>query len=208
MFNASEVEKFISACRPLAAVSHETIHSLKAYAELLEKWQQRINLVSTATLKGAWERHFLDSAQLLPHIPESANIVDIGSGAGFPGLVLAAFGHTVTMIESDQKKVAFMQEVTRAAGIKTARFENSRIEKATPLPADYVTARALADVQKLLDYAEPYMNLGAKCLFLKGDRLNEELTLAAQKWHMDFSISQSITDPKASVLLIRKASRV
>lgn len=201
-------EAFLKAMELVASVSHETETRLRTYAELLVKWQARINLVSNTTLPELWGRHFLDSAQLVAHLPAGSKVIDLGSGAGFAGLVIAAFGYEVTMVESDQKKVAFMMEVARQASISTARFENVRIEKATPQKADYVTARALADVSQLLEYAEPYIQMGAQCLFLKGDRVNEELTLASQKWHMDFDVSPSLTDPQASVLLIRKASRV
>lgn len=200
-------DDFIAACRPFVAVSHETIHRLKIYADLLAKWQTKINLVSASTLPDLWHRHFLDSAQLVKFFPAESVIADIGSGAGFPGLVLAAFGYRVTMIESDQKKVAFMAEVVRQAGIKTASFQNCRIEKANIFKVDIVTARALADVSQLLDYAAPFMGLGAKGLFLKGSHVTEELTLAAQKWHMDTDVSPSLTDPDASVLLVRKATR-
>lgn len=201
-------EAFARACAGFTSVSHETLAAITIYADLLVKWQSRINLVSNTTLPDLWERHFLDSAQMVAHLPTGSRLVDLGSGAGFPGLVLAAFGYPVTLIESDQKKVAFMMEVARQSGIKTARFENQRIEKATPIEADFVTARALADVGQLLEYAEPYMKTGAQALFLKGDRVNEELTLASTKWHIDFQVSPSLTDPKAAVLLIRKASRV
>lgn len=208
--------QFAAACAPFANVSHETMARLQTYADLLEKWQARINLVSKATLPDLWRRHFLDSAQLLAYLPDPAiapaRIADLGSGAGFPGLVLAAFGHQVTMVESDQRKVAFMSEVARQAGIASASFLNQRIESAKPFKVDFVTARALADTALLLEYSEPFLALGqpgeTQALYLKGDKINEELTFVSKGWHTDHMVTPSLTDPNGSVLLIRKASRV
>jgi 16S rRNA (guanine527-N7)-methyltransferase len=133
-------------------VSRETIQSLRVYANLLEKWNKTINLVSKSTINHMWERHFLDSAQLWPHIPENAKtLVDIGSGAGFAGLVLAIIGKEknpnlrVVLIESDTRKCAFMRNVSRETNINV-EIITKRIEEVDDLKADVVTARALATV--------------------------------------------------------------
>lgn len=209
MNKINNINDFLQAASPHFPVSHETANKLKMYASLLEKWQQKINLVSPSTIPDLWLRHFLDSAQLIKHLPkEKTKIMDFGSGAGFPGLVLAAFGHDIAVIESDQKKVAFMQEVARVAEIKTVTFFAERIEN---LPIQqgvkFITARALAPLEALLDYAYPHLVLGAEALFLKGDDAAEELTLAGKKWHMDFVCYPSQTEPSATVLHIRKAVR-
>lgn len=208
MPNLNSADDFMAAATGHFLVSHETLARLKIYAELLEKWQPKINLVSATTIPFMWERHFFDSAQLVKYLPNTpASIVDFGSGAGFPGLVLAAFDYQVTLIESDQKKTAFMQEVAAKAGLKNIRFINKRIEEISPFKVDFISARALSGLSGLLGYAAPYLALGAQALFLKGAEVNEELTLAQEKWHIDYSLHSSLSDKKAKLVHIRKASR-
>ena len=162
-------------------VSRETLASLSAYVALLEKWQPRINLVSSATLPDIWQRHILDSAQLLPHLPvvpahQRCQILDIGSGAGFPGLVLAILGAgDVQLIESDQRKAVFLQTVVRELGL-SVRVSNQRIETLPACQPDVITARALAALPKLISLIEPQLHNGLTCLFLKGASVDEELT--------------------------------
>ncbi len=162
-------------------VSRETLASLSAYVALLEKWQPRINLVSPATLTEIWHRHILDSAQLLPYLPvvsvhQRCQILDIGSGAGFPGLVLAILGAgDVQLVESDQRKAVFLQTVIRELGL-TARVSNQRIETLPACQPDVITARALAALPKLISLITPQLHNGLTCLFLKGASVDEELT--------------------------------
>ena len=162
-------------------VSRETLASLSAYVDLLEKWQHRINLVSSATLPDIWHRHILDSAQLLPHLPvisthQRCQILDIGSGAGFPGLVLAILGAgDVQLVESDQRKAVFLQTVIRELGL-SARVINPRIETLPTIQPDVITARALAALPKLISLIAPQLHDGLTCLFLKGASVDEELT--------------------------------
>lgn len=159
-------------------VSRETIDQLTLYLALLEKWQPRINLVSSSTLADAWRRHVLDSAQLVSFLPENdVHILDIGSGAGFPGLVLSIItGNRLTLVESDQRKTVFLQTVIRELGL-TASVKNARIEVIPTLGADIVTARALASVERLLKLLERQLPSVERCLFLKGATLQEELTV-------------------------------
>ena len=128
------------------------------YLELLGRWQRAINLVGPATLADPWRRHVLDFGQLLAHLPAPAGpLVDLGSGAGFPGLVLALLGvPEVALIESDRRKAAFLREVARATGAEVA-VHAERIEVCTPWPAAVVTARALAPLPRLLPLAEPFL---------------------------------------------------
>ena len=162
-------------------VSRETLASLTAYVALLEKWQPRINLVSSATLPDIWHRHILDSAQLLPHLPvvpahQRCQILDIGSGAGFPGLVLAILGvGDVQLVESNQRKTVFLQTVIRELGL-SARVTNQRIETLPACQPDVITARALAALPKLMSLIAPQLHNGLTCLFLKGGSVDEELT--------------------------------
>jgi len=161
----------------LLNVSRETIEKFQAYLTLLEKWQRRINLVSNSTLAEAWQRHILDSGQLAAHYPpQTKHILDVGSGAGFPGLVLAIMGGvTVDLVESDQRKAVFLSTVIRELGLP-AKVHNQRIETMPNLRSDVITARALASVPKLLNLIEIQLHPDCTCLFLKGASVEDELT--------------------------------
>jgi len=161
----------------LLNVSRETIEKFQAYLTLLEKWQRRINLVSNSTLAEAWQRHILDSGQLAAHYPpQTKHILDVGSGAGFPGLVLAIMGGvTVDLVESDQRKAVFLSTVIRELGLP-AKVHNQRIETMPNLRPDVISARALASVPKLLNLIETQLHHDCACLFLKGASVEDELT--------------------------------
>ena len=186
-------------------VSRETLGRLQRYAELLRAWNERVNLVGKGTLADLWRRHMLDSAQLFPLVPEGARVlVDLGSGAGFPGLVLAAMGVPVVhLIEADSRKCAFQREAARAMGI-AATVHNTRIEAAPLIEADIVTARALATLDQLLDVASRFTNERTICVFPKGRTAQDELTHARKRWTIDASLVPSRSDPEGSVLLIRR----
>lgn len=188
-------------------VSRETLANLDAYAALLTKWQPRINLVSNSTVPDLWHRHFLDSAQIHPLIAPGAKILDLGSGAGFPGLVLAIMGGvSVTLIESDSRKCTFMREAIRLTGAP-ATVVNKRIESTDLSNFDVITSRALAPLDKLLDLAAPYLTEKTQCFFLKGNKLNEELTFANQSWNIVYETIPSITDPSGCILKISEVGR-
>lgn len=189
-------------------VSRETTERLTRYAALLERWNRRINLVSQSTVPDLWVRHFQDSAQLLPHLsPQPSTIVDMGSGAGFPGLVLAALSsHTVTLIEADNRKCAFLREAAREMGV-SIEIRAQRLEKMTGIQADIVTSRALASVDELLQHAEPLLKPSGFCLFLKGNRLSAELTNANKSWHIESQTIPSATDSHGCLLRVDRFSR-
>jgi 16S rRNA (guanine527-N7)-methyltransferase len=179
-------------------VSRETLARLDRLVALLALWQRRINLVGPATLADAWTRHVLDSAQLLPHLPAGARrLVDIGSGAGFPGLVLALLGAPdVHLIESDRRKCAFLHEAARLTDAPVTVVPE-RVEAAAARlgrSADAVTARALAPLPRLVALAEPLLAPGGMLLALKGRRACEELTEARETWNMQSSRAPSWTD--------------
>ncbi len=161
----------------LLNVSRETIEKFQAYLTLLEKWQGRINLVANSTLADAWQRHILDSGQLVAYYPpQTRHILDVGSGAGFPGLVLSIMGGvTVDLVESDQRKAVFLSTVIRELGLP-AKVHNQRIEKMPKLHPDVITARAVAPVPKLLNLIETQLSSSCVCLFLKGASVEDELT--------------------------------
>lgn len=182
-------------------VSRETLASLTTYADLLKKWQNKINLVSPTTINEIWGRHFADSAQIFKYIdtPEQS-IADIGAGAGFPGMVLALMGcKNVTLIESDQRKCLFLKDVARKTGANVTIL-NQRIERVEQ-KFDLITARALADLSQLLEYVSIISDSG-KALFLKGQNSKQELNQAQSEYEFAFETYKSMTDTNASILKI------
>jgi 16S rRNA (guanine527-N7)-methyltransferase len=189
-------------------VSRETLARLKAYAGLLTDWNARHNLVAKSTLPGLWHRHIWDSAQLAPLVPESAHtLADLGSGAGFPSLVLAAMRPAlkVTLYEATTKKCDFLQAAADRMGLRVA-IRNARIEDLPPEPFDVVTARALAPLPQLLDYAHRFTGPNTVCLFLKGQNVGAELTEASKYWNMKASQVRSQTEPSAAIVTVRELS--
>lgn len=189
----------------LSGVSRETLARLEAYAELLVNWSARINLVGAATLGDLWRRHFLDSAQLLPYVPEGTrSLIDLGSGAGFPGLVLAILGVPgVELVEADSRKCAFLREAARIAAAPVT-IRNMRIELVPPHVADVVTARGCAPLDRLLPLAQRFIGPGTVCLFPKGERAAQELAASRRAWTMDVTSHDSRTDPRGIILCLRR----
>lgn len=190
-------------------VSRETQARLIRYVELLQKWQERINLVSESTLPDVWQRHILDSAQLVALAPAQPGLwVDLGSGAGFPGLVIAIMSlHHIHLIESDSRKCAFLQEVARETAT-TIHIHNCRIDAAPALKADVISARALAPLARLLGHAEKFWTENTLGLFLKGQDVELELTEATKYWNMDVEIGPSQSDQGGRILRIRNLRHV
>ena len=210
-------------------VSRETLARLNLYESLLREWQKHINLVANGTLDAVWHRHFADSAQLARLIPaEARTIVDLGSGAGFPGLVLAimragehqvAAGHgppawgpdsmpkRVVLIESDHRKAAFMREVARQVGV-AVEILSIRIEtletQSKLAPVDVVCARALAPLDRLLGLAVPLFGDDTVGLFLKGQGAQAEVDVARRQWSFDVTLVPSVTAADAGIAAIRK----
>jgi 16S rRNA (guanine527-N7)-methyltransferase len=191
--------------RSTLGVSRETLDRFSIYGELLIKWQSAINLVSDKTISDMWRRHFLDSAQLFSLLPPGTkNVLDIGSGAGFPGLVLALMGvKNLTLVESDTRKCMFLQEVLRETN-SVANIENCRIEGFTKSSFDVVTARALAPLDKLLVYAQPYFWPGTIGVFPKGRRYGSELASAKQHWQLKYSLVPSVTDASGAIIVVEE----
>ncbi|MBC6406263.1 MAG: 16S rRNA (guanine(527)-N(7))-methyltransferase RsmG [Rhodospirillales bacterium] len=189
------------------ALPQSQCRALACYEELLLHWNRSINLISRKETSDLWERHMLDSAQLLTLLPEAPagrplRIADLGSGGGFPGMVLAILGAgTVTLVESDRRKAAFLRQVSRETGAG-AEVKAERIEALGPLLAGCVTARALAPLPKLLGYVARHLLPGGRALLLKGCRREEELTEASGHWSMKVTERPSLSDPKGAVLII------
>ena len=189
-------------------VSRETRDRLTAYADLLVRWNARINLVSRPDLAQLWPRHIADSLQLAALIPQGARVVDMGSGGGFPGLVIAmATDAHVTLIESDQRKAAFLREASRVSGVRT-RVIAARIEAAEAGPADIITARALAPLPQLLQWGVRFLDKEGFCLFLKGKNADEELNAANADWRMAVTRIPSRTDADGIILRLSDIRRV
>ncbi len=204
-------------------VSRETVDRLETYASLLKRWQKTINLVAPNTLDDVWHRHFADSAQLFARIPEKArHLMDLGSGGGFPGLVLAILaaekrssnagsgGLHVTLVESDSRKAAFLREVARQTGI-AVDIMSTRIESITNsanvASVDVITARALAPLARLFELVEPLFEPRTVALFLKGKTVNEEVEGARQDWEFGLVLQESLTDADARIAVIRQLKR-
>lgn len=187
-------------------VSRETMDKLKTYADLLVKWQAKINLVGPKTIDDLWARHILDSAQIYPMLPQTAkSMVDIGCGAGFPGLVLAIMGQkNVHLIDSDARKMAFVREVAlktqTEVHIHCGRIEALEFED----KFDVVTSRALAPLDKLLGFAKPILAETGCCLFLKGQKYKEEIKEAQHGWCFDYQDHSSLSDPQGHILYIER----
>ena len=196
------------ACGAQLGVSRETLERLRVHLDLLRRWQPAINLVGPATLADPWRRHVLDSAQLAAHVPAgAADLVDLGSGAGFPGMVLALLGvRGVHLIEGDRRKAQFLREVARATGAP-ATIHAARIERMQDWPAAVVTARALAPLPRLLELADRFLVSDSVCLLLKGKSVERELTNARVSWHMVSETFPSLSDPLGTVLKLRGICR-
>ena len=203
-------ELFLEEMRDLRVdVSRETRDRLEALVLTLGRWQKAINLIGKATLEDVWTRHILDSAQVVPLIPREGSLLDLGSGGGFPGLVLAALRPEldVTLIESDARKGAFLGEAARRMDLKKPpKVVISRIESAAAVKADVITARALAPLGQLLTWAAPHRSDTAICLFHKGKGWQAELTEAMKDWDIAAQPFSSVTDRDAVLLRINQFS--
>jgi 16S rRNA (guanine527-N7)-methyltransferase len=200
-------DQFLREMRELGVdVSRETLDQLQALVDTLVRWQKAINLVGRTTIEDVWTRHVLDSAQLAPLLPTGAkSLADLGSGGGFPGLVLAALHPDLdtTLIEVDARKAAFLGEAGRRMGLKKLpRIVIGRIEEVPAAKADVVTARALAPLGQLLVWAGRHRADTAICLFHKGKGWQVELTEATKDWDITCQPLSSKTDSDAVILRI------
>ena len=196
------------------AVSRETLDDLERYAALLARWQKTLNLIAPRTLPTVWERHFADSAQLLALAPDAKRWLDLGSGAGFPGMVIAVMlkgveDARVDLVESNTRKCAFLDAVRRETGAP-ARVHAIRIEAAANQltgPFDVITARALAPLAELLPLIAPFLTGNARALLPKGRDIEAELTEATRYWNIETETFESLTDSQARILMVHKLQR-
>ena len=207
----SDLAKDRARALTLVPVSHETESRLDLFVNLFLRWQKAVQLVAPSTLPTLWTRHIADSLQLAALAPDAHVWADLGSGGGFPGLIVAIAlagrpGAMVHLIESDTRKAAFLREAARITGAP-ATVHNERIESAAERigTVEVVTARALAPMEKQLSLAYPLLSAGAHGIFLKGQDVDSELTEAAKSWSIDASIQPSLTDPRGRIVLVNRA---
>jgi 16S rRNA (guanine527-N7)-methyltransferase len=196
----------------LIPLPNEIFGQIETYHDLLVKWQKAINLVSPKTIPESWHRHFLDSAQIAKFVPDTGVLADIGSGAGFPGLVVAMMKPQlqVHMIESDERKGQFMRTVSRETGLKTVTIHTNRIEISHSLvQPDIVTARALKSLPELLDFVWPWAEANPKllCCFLKGRGAEDEIETARKRYMFEIEKHQSITEQDAAIVIVKGIRR-
>lgn len=197
---------------PTLSVSRETEQRLQRIQSLLEKWNPAINLVSKATIPSAWQRHILDSAQLYAEM-DFDHWADLGSGGGFPGLVIAALAAeknpsgTIVLVEVDKRKATFLREAVRMLGLR-AEVIAERIENLAPLNVDVLSARALAPLPLLCEYALRHLDPGGTALFLKGAGWRDEVSESQRLWAFDYDVVPSETDPSAVILKVKAIKHV
>lgn len=195
-------------------VSRETLDRLKLCHQSLSEWQNKFNLVSKNSLKDAWNRHFVDSAQLYPLLPHGArSLADLGSGAGFPGMVLAVMAAEktpylkVTLIESIGKKTLYLNHLKEITGCTNVEILNKRIEDIDNRRFEVITARAVTALSDLLAYSFPLLKKNGVCVFPKGRSFREEIENAQKKWNFQYNAVPSVTDEESVVLVIRNLTR-
>lgn len=188
-------------------VSRETSERLTALSALVEKWTVKINLISKASIPHIWERHIKDSAQIYALAPSCQHWLDLGSGGGFPGIVIAILADEmspdtrVTLVESDQRKCAFLRTALRELSLNGV-VKSERIEALPAQNADVLTARALADLDTLLAFSNQHLSPTGTALFPKGENWQKEHAAAQNRWSYRCDATTSITDPAAAVLKI------
>ncbi|WP_299983617.1 16S rRNA (guanine(527)-N(7))-methyltransferase RsmG [uncultured Ruegeria sp.] len=193
-------------------VSRETFDRLASYVALLERWNPRINLVSRNSLKDIWVRHIQDSIQVYRNADSARQWVDLGSGGGFPGMVCAIMAiedaprTRFTLVESDQRKSAFLRTVARESGAN-CRVISRRIEAIEPLDADVLSARALADLTMLMSFCDRHLSNDGAALLPKGETWEKELTEARKEWKFEAEPIRSLTEPQSVILKIRGVTR-
>jgi 16S rRNA (guanine527-N7)-methyltransferase len=198
----------------LTPVSRETTELLDQFVELMLPWTQRTNLIASSTVPTVWTRHIADSLQLLALAPEAKCWIDLGSGAGFPGLVIACAlagrpGAMVHLIESNGKKAAFLREAANRLQlpVEVAAVRIEDFVKNSDVRPDVVTARALAPLDRLLDLAQPLLTKGTVGLFSKGQDVEGELTKASKYWNIESELVPSKTNPQARIVVVRGLHR-
>lgn len=196
-----------------ADVSRETLDALRAFEALVQKWTKKINLVSKGDADQIWSRHIVDSLQVYDIAPASGDWLDIGSGGGFPGIVAAIMAKSsvpdrrFTLVDSDQRKCAFLRTAARELGLNVTVCAD-RVEQMDPIGAKVLSARALDDLNGLLEHAERHLDATGVALFPKGENWEIEHEIAQKHWSYEMEVIKSTTNTKATILKITEISRV
>ncbi|WP_347400855.1 16S rRNA (guanine(527)-N(7))-methyltransferase RsmG [Commensalibacter melissae] len=203
------LEGYIKNYPFLKSVSRETIEKLEIYISLLQQWNKKINLVSQQGMDQVWKRHVYDSFQLIRYLDSSVkSIADLGSGGGFPGLILAlSTDIPVILIESDKRKTIFLREVLRQTKTQ-ATVLCQRIENVNAISVDVVTARALTSLTQLLEFSKNILNKNGYCLFLKGRSIDLEIEEAQKNWKINYKTFSSQTNADGVIVKINQFERV
>lgn len=189
-------------------VPRGTIEKLEAYAALLGEWQQKMNLVGPSTLEDVWARHFADSAQLMRYVSAGRSWVDVGAGAGFPGMVLALMGWgQVTLVESIAKKCHFLEAVKSTLLVENVAIRHGRAEDLEPIRAEVGTARATAPLARLLEIVPRHIGKGGVLIFPKGRNWRAEVVEARRKFCFHLESHDSLTDSEARILVLHDVRR-
>ena len=197
----------------LENVSRETIERLREFEQLALKWTKKINLVSAGDASQIWERHIVDSVQIYDLAPSEGDWLDIGSGGGFPGVVAAIIAkermpdRSFTLVDSDQRKCAFLRTANRELGLNV-KVLTERVEKMLPAGAQVLSARALDDLNSLLDHADRHLSKAGVALFPKGLQWEREDEEARKHWSYNLEVVKSKTNPEATILKIKELKRV
>ena len=212
MNSQSDLARDRAAALTLVRVSHETESRLDLFVNLFLRWQSAVQLVAKSTLPKLWTRHIADSLQLVDIAPDARTWADLGTGGGFPGLIVAIAiarrpGALVHLIESDTRKAAFLREAARVTQAPV-QIHDERIESAAERigRVEVVAARALAPMAGCLQLAAPFLAAGSTGIFLKGQDVDNELTQAAKSWMIQWTIRQSLTDPGGRIVIIQSAA--
>ena len=190
-------------------INDERLDKLKTYLNLIKIWQKKFNLISQNSFKSVWKRHFLDSYQILKLIGNKKSILDIGSGAGFPAIVCAiCCNNNFDLVEANKKKCKFLNEVKDIIGIKNIFIHHSRIEDLKIIKNfDYISARAVSSLDKLLKYSFKFYKKGMHCIFLKGKTVSEEIKIAEKKFSFHIKLIKSVTNDDGKNLLINNIKK-
>lgn len=195
-------------------VSRETFERLKAYEASLKEWQNKFNLVSRSSLENAWERHFKDSVQLIDFIPKNAETMfDFGSGAGFPGMVIAIMAAEkmpnlkVNLVESIKKKTVYLNAVKELCGVNV-NIINDRIENLPPVKADVITSRAMCNLSDLLKYSYKFSTRKTTMIFPKGKNYQEELSVALRNWRFEYKAEKNAVGGDGVILIVNNLSAI
>lgn len=192
------------------SVSRETEEKLAAYADLLRKWNARINLIAPSTVDDLEHRHIEDCGQLAVLAPQTGSWLDMGSGGGLPGAIIAIYRPQlqVSLLESDKRKAEFLRAVARKLELKNVAVLAQRIEATEALKSDNISARALASLDRLMAYVDGHLAADGTAWFMKGKTWQSEVEEARKHWRFDLETFRSVTDPEAAILKVRKIRHV